>query len=325
VTFHAASGGELPAVPVLSGEGGGRYSGAMAESADWRPLYPFASREMSLGGLRYHYLDEGRGPVLLLVHGNPTWSFYWRNLVLGLRDGCRLVVPDHLGCGLSDKPQDYPYRLEQHIANLRTLVERLDLREVTLLAHDWGGAIGLGAALEMPDRFSRFVLFNTAAFRSDRMPWRIRACRAPLVGALAIRGFNAFARAALWMAVCHHDRMTPAVRAGLLAPYDNWRHRIAIDRFVNDIPMGPRHPSYRRLLQIEQGLPSLRDRRLMLIWGLRDWCFTPHFLARFQEIFPGAAVHQFEDAGHYVIEDAHERIVPLVRSFVGQRPIAERP
>ena len=166
----------------------------MLEDARWRSLYPFESHELRLDGVRYHYLDEGAGETLLLVHGNPTWSFYWRNLVLGLRGKYRLIVPDHIGCGLSDKPHDYPYRLAQHVANLKTLISELGLKNVTLLGHDWGGAIGLGAATAMPDRFSRFVMFNTAAFRSMWMPWRIRVCRTPLLGRFAVQGLNAFAK-----------------------------------------------------------------------------------------------------------------------------------
>ena len=133
-------------------------------SSDWRSLYPFESHELWLDSLRYHYLDEGSGEPLLMVHGNPTWSFYWRNLILALRDDYRTIAPDHIGCGLSDKPENYCYTLAQHIDNLVQLIRELDLTNITLLAHDWGGSIGLGAALELPERFSRIVLFNTAAF-----------------------------------------------------------------------------------------------------------------------------------------------------------------
>src|SRR6185503_4923839 len=130
----------------------------------WRDLYPFESRFLSVRGYRLHYLDEGAGQPLLFVHGNPTWSFYWRNLILGLRDRNRCVAVDHIGCGLSDKPQDYNYTLQQRIDDLVQLVETLDLSGATLLAHDWGGAIGLGNVLRVPERFSRIVLFNTGAF-----------------------------------------------------------------------------------------------------------------------------------------------------------------
>ena len=252
----------------------------------WRTLYPFQSRQLVVGGHRYHYLDEGQGEVLLLVHGNPTWSFYWRNVIRALATKYRLVVVDHIGCGLSDKPAHYRYRLGQHVDNLAEVVQRLKLERVTLVAHDWGGAIGMGAARRVPDRFARFVLMNTAAFRSTDMPWQIRACRLPVLGRLAVQGLNAFARAALRMAVCKPARMTPEVRAGFLAPYDSWSHRQAIYRFVQDIPLSPRHPSYHDLLAIEQSLPRWAEHPWMFVWGMRDWCFTPAFLDRFLTFFP---------------------------------------
>jgi cis-3-alkyl-4-acyloxetan-2-one decarboxylase len=282
----------------------------------WRGLYPFASQYLDLSGAKYHYVDEGVGPTLLLVHGNPTWSFHWRNLILALRSHCRLIAIDHIGCGLSDKPRDYPYRLSQHIENLGRLIEHLDLRDIALVAHDWGGAIGLGSVLPHRERFSRLVLLNTAAFRSRRIPWRIRICRTPAFGPLAVRGLNVFARAALSMAVEWPERMTAPVRAGYLAPYDSWAHRIAIQRFVDDIPLSPRQPSYATLLGIERGLQNLADMPTTLIWGMRDWCFTPYFLERFIEFFPRAEVHRLADAGHWVMEDACEQVVSIVERFV---------
>src|SRR5262249_12252675 len=130
---------------------------------------------LSLGPHRLHYLDEGAGQPLLFVHGNPTWSFYWRNLILGLRDQFRCVAVDHIGCGLSDKPQQYDYSLQQRIDDLVELVEPLELKQATLVAHDWGGAIGLGTVLRLPDRFGRIVLFDTGAFPPPFVPSRIAA------------------------------------------------------------------------------------------------------------------------------------------------------
>ncbi|HUG89555.1 MAG TPA: alpha/beta fold hydrolase [Planctomycetaceae bacterium] len=278
--------------------------------------YPFASNFLDVNAVRLHYVDEGRGDVLLFVHGNPTWSFAWRNLVKDLSRDYRCVAVDHAGCGLSDKPRDYPYRLAQHIDNLCRLVVELDLGRMTLVAHDWGGPIGLGAAARLPGRFARFVLLNTAAFRSRRIPWRIRACRIPLLGPLAVRGLNLFARAALWMAVAKQDRITAAVRAGYLAPYDSWRHRIAIQRFVEDIPLSPKHPSYPALVAVEESLPRLASSPVLLVWGERDWCFTPAFLAEFQRRLPRAETLRLPDAGHYVFEDAWEQILPRLRGFL---------
>jgi haloalkane dehalogenase len=292
--------------------------------ADWRSLYPFCSHRLAMGSLQYHYVDEGPrdGEPLLFVHGNPTWSFYWRNLVLGLRDEYRCLAVDHLGCGLSDKPQSYSYTLAQHTENLCRFIEQLDLRGVTLLAHDWGGAIGLGAAVKLKERFSRLILFNTAAFPPPFVPARIAACRVPIVGRVALRGANLFARAALSMAVEKPDRMTPEVQAGLLAPYDNWANRVAIWRFVRDIPFTRSHPTYQTLETLEKNLPSLADKPTAMIWGMRDWCFRPECMERLKKSFPNAETHELHDCGHYVVEDAHERIVPLVKDFLAKHPQA---
>ena len=300
---------------------------ATSDTREWRSLYPFASHYLSIGGHRVHYLDEGpaSGDVaetLLMVHGNPTWSFHWRELIGAWRDRYRLVAPDHLGCGLSDKPRHGPYRLADHVDNLVQLVEKLDLHNVTLVAHDWGGAIGLGTALALPKRFARFVLLNTGAFPPWFIPWRIRVCRTPLLGRLAVQGLNLFVRAALRMTMVHRDRLTPAVRAGYLAPYDSWGHRLAIYNFVQDIPLSPGHPTHATLANIEAGLPELADRPFQLIWGMQDWCFTPACLEKFVELLPEAEVHRLDDAAHWVVEDAPATVIDLVEKFLQASPIA---
>lgn len=291
----------------------------MSDPPAWRSLYPFESHYAEIAGRRYHYLDEGRGQPLLMVHGNPTWSFYWRRLIDHFRRTHRVVAVDHIGCGLSDKPQDPAYySLQRNTDHLVTVIDRLELRDATLVVHDWGGAIGLGAALARPARFRAFILFNTGAFPPPYIPWRIRACRIPWLGSWCIRRLNLFARAALWMAVARHDRMTPDIRAGLMAPYDSWAHRIAIDQFVRAIPRGPHHASWRILEELERNLTALSDRPCQLIWGMRDWCFRPECLERLQRIFPRAEVHRLEDASHYVVEDAYDEIVPHMERFLGE-------
>jgi haloalkane dehalogenase len=294
-------------------------------NVDWRSEYPFASHYRGPAGRRLHYLDEGPAGVspaetFLCVHGNPTWSFYWRHLIRNWRGRHRVVAIDHLGCGLSDKPLDYSYRLADHVENIRRLVVDLDLRNVTLVAHDWGGAIGVGAALAESERFSRLILTNTAAFRSDRCPLRIRACRIPVLGPFAVRRFNLFLRAALRTATAKPERFTSVVRAGYLAPYNTYAHRIAIQRFVEDIPLSPGHPSYETLRQIESGLPQLAEMPILLAWGMRDWCFTPHFLERFREFWPQAEVRRYDDVGHFTAEDAHERLIADVDRFLERHP-----
>jgi len=287
----------------------------------FRALYPFRPNILKLGSLDYHYLDEGEGEPLLMLHGNPTWSFYFRDLVRGLGGGRRVVVPDHIGCGLSSKPWNYPYTLATHIDNLEHLVvHHLDLKEITLVVHDWGGAIGMGLAVRRPERIKRLVLFNTAAFLSTRIPMSIDLCRRPLLGPLAILGFNAFARGALVRAVMKKDRLTPEVRSGYLDPYDSPRKRIAHLRFVQDIPVTDDVASYNVVANIESKIGQLAGRPSLIIWGKRDFCFNDHFLKRWREILPAAEVHEVEDAGHYVVEDAHERIVPWIEEFLARHP-----
>ncbi|MBI3088348.1 MAG: alpha/beta fold hydrolase [Candidatus Omnitrophica bacterium] len=283
----------------------------------FKALYPFDSHWLDLGGLRYHYVDEGRGEPVVLLHGNPTWSFYYRRLILDLRQRYRVIAPDHIGCGFSDKPQRYAYTLERHIANVQALIERLGLARLSLVMHDWGGPIGMGYAARHPHAVARFVVLNTAAFWMPRfMPLRLRLCLVPVVSEWAIRRFNLFARSALAVACRHQERMTPEVKAGYLAPYDSYANRIATVRFVQDIPRTKSHTSYRALEAVEQGLAQLARHPMLIIWGARDPVFTTAVLRSWQERFPRAIVKSLEDAGHYVMEDASERIIPWVNEFL---------
>jgi len=286
--------------------------------------YPFDSHFLTLAdGLRYHYVDESlpsdqESPVLLMVHGNPTWSYYWRNLITMFRSRYRCVAVDHIGCGLSDKPDEsrYPFTLERRIADLLQLIEHLDLKRITLIVHDWGGAIGMGAAIQMPDRFEQFVFMNTAAFRSTRCPMRIRLCRMAVLGRLALQGLNLFSLGTFWMASANKKNLTPEVRTALMAPYHSWNNRLAIYRFVQDIPLSPHHPSYETLKTIEDLLPMFRERRVCLIWGMLDWCFSPEYLKRFLQFFPGADVHRLEKAHHLLVEDAPEEVIAALGAFL---------
>ncbi|MDO5554175.1 MAG: alpha/beta fold hydrolase [Planctomycetia bacterium] len=301
---------------------------SLPESELWRPLYPFESRYTRLGGFTCHYIDEyesallyhskERGkpvgpeelPTLLFVHGNPTWSFYWRNLMTAYRDHYRVVAFDHIGCGLSEKPQevDYPYTLARRINDLNALIQKLNLHHVTLVAHDWGGAIGLGSAARSPKRFERFALLNTGAFRFATCPLRIRICRAPILGRLLIKGLNVFPQAAVRMATSQKGGLDKAVASGLLAPYASWHDRVAVYEFVQDIPLSEKHRSWARLIEVEQGLEQFRTKPVALIWGMQDWCFTGEYIKKFLQYYPEAQVSRIESAGHYVVEDALDEV-----------------
>jgi haloalkane dehalogenase len=297
---------------------------AQAKASAFAREYPFTSRHLDLDGVRYHYVDEGPrdGEPILFVHGNPTWSFYWRHAIARFSDRFRCIAVDHVGCGFSDKPANYDYRLAQHVSNLERLAQQLQLERITLALHDWGGPIGLGFAARQPQRIARLLLLNTSAFTGMRAPWRIRICRAPGLGALAVRGLNAFAVAATVMALERRERMTPTVRRGYLAPYDSFANRIATLRFVQDIPLSPAHPSWAELARIEASLPQWAAKPVCLIWGGQDWCFTTEHLARFQAVWPHAEVHLDERAGHYVLEDSRERVLQWTERFLARHPLA---
>ena len=292
-----------------------------AVGSDFGGEFPWASKSLDVGAGRLAYLDEGPrdAPVLLMLHGNPTWSFFYRNLVKAFSGEHRVVVPDHLGCGRSDKPQDYAYRLEDHVANVTRLVEHLGLADINLVVHDWGGAIGMGFAVANPDKVARLVVLNTAAFPSDRIPFTINLCRIPGFGALSIRGLNAFVRVALLRCVHHTERLTDAVKAGYRAPYDSWANRVANLRFVEDIPMSARHPTHAALTRIADGLAGLRGKPMLIAWGAHDFVFDRSFYDEWVARFPDAEAHYIEDASHYVLEDAHERVVQWMRPLLARR------
>lgn len=291
----------------------------MINITPFKHSYPFASHWFDADGARYHYLDQGArdAPAVVLLHGNPTWSFYYRTLIPDMSKEYRVIAPDHIGCGLSDKPQEYSYTLEQHVRNLEHLIAQLDVKQITLVMHDWGGAIGMGYATWHPENVKQFVVFNTAAFFVPRLPLRIRMCRIPWIGEFLVRGLNGFSLAALVFATSQRQRFSREVRAGYLAPYNNWRNRIAIHRFVQDIPMETGHPTRATLDRIEAGLSQFRQYPMLILWGADDFCFTQRdFLPEWQKRFPQARVHVIERAGHYVVEDAHERILPLMMQFL---------
>ena len=290
-------------------------------SSNGSSLFPYQSAQMEVGGHSLSYVDEGSGPeTLLCVHGNPTWSFYYRGVIEAFSSTHRVVAVDHLGCGRSDKPtkRQFSYRFADHRDNLVELIERLDLQRVTLIAHDWGGAIGVSSVLRVKERFERIALLNTGAFVPSFIPLRIAACRIPFLGTLAVRGLNLFALAALSMAMSRQN-LTAAVKRELISPYDSWANRVAIDAFVKDIPMRASHPTYRELQELGDNLGTLSDLPSLLVWGMKDWCFRPECLRRFQSEWPNAEVVEIQDAGHYVIEDAPEETLNAIRQFLDLR------
>ncbi len=291
---------------------------------DLRPIaeeYPFTPKKINLDGIEMSYLDEGEksAPTIVMVHGNPTWSFYYRKLVLALRDQYRVIVPDHIGCGLSDKPQEYDYTLANHINNLDRLLDTVaPTGKIILVLHDWGGAIGMGSAIKNPEKIAGLVIFNTAAFLSTRIPFRISICRTPMIGELIVKGFNGFVGPAvnLGMGSAKPERFTEMIKKGYLLPYNSWKNRIAIHRFVKDIPLSPSHESYDTLKNIDEKIFLFENRPSLLVWGKKDFCFTEHFMDMWQDRLKFHETHSFDDVGHFVVEDAWEKIVPIMKNYM---------
>ncbi len=284
-----------------------------------RTEYPFASNWFEINGNKMHYLDEGNKnlPVVLMVHGNPTWSFYYRKLVKALRDDYRIVVPDHIGCGLSDKPQNYPYKIEDHIQNLSALMEFLEIKEYFMVVHDWGGPIGFGYAIISPEMVKGLVVMNTAVFYLDQVPLRIKICRYPIIGELMVRGLNLFSILAYYWAIKKKEKRTREVYAAYTEPYDSWKNRVAIHRFVQEIPLENDHHNLGLFRELDGKINQFKDSPTLIAWGDQDFVFTTdEFCAEFEKRFPGAEFHHFPDAGHYLLEDAGEEIIPIVRDFL---------
>ena len=261
-----------------------------------------------------HYLDEGQGPVILLLHGNPTWSYYFRSLVTRLRGAFRVIVPDYIGCGLSDHPVDAHFRARDRVNHLHELLNHLRVEQFSLVMHDWGGPIGTWLGLERLPHLQRIVYLNTTLTEIESLPNFIRLAANPLSGPLVTKHTATFLR---WMTDFGVVRKLPAATKALyLAPYRTAARRTAIWDFVNDIPFRRDHPTYADLLRIEGGLVRLRGIPMQIIWGLRDPCFHKEILSQIVRHFPDADVLEIADASHLVLEDAPELAGTTIEMFL---------
>ena len=288
----------------------------------FKDIYPFRENYLDRPGIRMHYLDEGSGEPLIMVHGNPTWSFFYRELVKHFSKTHRVIVPDHIGCGLSEKPDDnrYSYCLKNRVDDLEALVNHLvPDGPVTMVVHDWGGAIGMGYATRNPARIKRLVIFNTAAFSlpfEKPFPWPLWIFRNTGFGEYINRAHNAFAR--ITAATCTVSKLPKIVKEGFVAPYDSWENRIAIARFVQDIPLTVSDPSWDQLMQIQKGLRHFEHTPALVCWGRKDFIFDLAFFKEWGQILRNAQFHSFSEAGHYLLEDVPDRIKELMTGFFAE-------
>ncbi len=290
-------------------------------TAGFNRLYRFKSHFLKINGHDLHYLDEGRGRPVLMVHGNPTWSFYFRQLVNDLSSRYRTIVPDHIGCGFSDKPRvsEYDYTLKSRVNDLDILIKSLAIKEkITLIVHDWGGMIGCAWALWNLDKIDKIVITNTAGFflpDIKKFPLRLWLIKYLNFFAIpAVLGFNIFSGSAVFMA--SKTNLKKDVKKGLTAPYNSWKNRIATLKFVQDIPLSVKDTSYDLVRYVDENLYKLKDFPMMILWGGKDFVFDISFLNEWKKRFPDASTHLFKNAGHYLFEDKPEETSLLIKNFL---------
>lgn len=276
-----------------------------------RELYPFESRFIEIEGCRVHYVDEGEGPPVLMLHGNPTWSFLYREVIEGLRDRFRCVAPDYPGFGLSTAPGGYGFTPAEHARIVERFLLELDLSGVTVMVQDWGGPIGLGVAGRHPERFRAFVIGNTWAWPVNgdpRFELFSRLMGGP-VGGFAIRNFNAFVNL-LIPAGTRRRRLSGEVMAAYRGPFSEKSSREPTRIFPREILHSRAY-----LAAVERSLNLLKELPALILWGDRDIAFRDRERERFEGIFPDHRTVVLSGAGHYIQEDAPEEIIAEIRGW----------
>jgi haloalkane dehalogenase len=273
-------------------------------------LYPFESHYAEIDGVSVHYVDEGTGPPLLLLHGNPTWSFLYRELIKGLRDRYRCIAPDHPGFGLSRAGPGYGYTPREQAAVLEQLVAQLDLSGVTMMVQDWGGPIGFAAATRHPERFAAFVIGNTWAWPKSDPGTQIfsRLLGGPIGGYLILRR-NFFVEKIIPGNV-KRRKLPQDIMNAYRGPFPTPESRRPVHVFPREILR-----SRPFLAEIEQRLTQVSDRPALLVWPTKDIAFKEPERQRWERIFPNHRTVILEGAGHYIQEDAAEEIIAAIRDW----------
>jgi haloalkane dehalogenase len=283
------------------------------ERFDDLPGYPFAPRYVEQDGLRVHYVDEGSGPPVLLLHGEPTWSYLYRRVIPELTPTCRAIAPDYLGFGRSDKPlrlEDYSYDL--HAGTIRRLVEELDLRELTVVVQDWGGPIGLRLAVEQPERVARLVIMNTG----------VDAGSAPSDEWLRFRAFVRRHGADLLperlVRLSCVRPLADEVEAAYGAPWPTPESKAGVLAFPELVPTEPDHPSAAAMLRVRDALTRW-ERPALVLFSDSDPIFSPRHAEQLARLIPGAGEPEIvANAGHFLQEDAGEEVGRRIARFVDE-------
>jgi pimeloyl-ACP methyl ester carboxylesterase len=287
--------------------------------------YPFDHHfiESPMGAM--HYIDEGSGDPVLAIHGNPSWSFLYRKFITELSESNRVIAPDHIGFGLSDKPQrEQDYTLEKHIANIELLLTQLDLKNVTLIVQDWGGPIGLTAAARHPERIKAIVVLNSFGFYPPmdsmdpdnlKLPLPLRIMRTSGLGDVMVRRLGMFEGVVMPSAIAD-KRGWKQVKRAYKGVFENSNDRAGVMAFPRMIPTNRQHPSAKIMLS-ETG-PFIENFRgpVQIHWGLKDPFFPNEVLAAWKKRIPQAEVFELPKAKHYIQEDSPDTIIPRVKEFL---------
>lgn len=301
----------------------GRMKDGTIERETFGGTFPFPPHYRHVNGFDMHFVDEGHGDPVVLLHGDPTWGYLWRNIIPALAKVARCIVPDHMGMGKSEVPRDpYPYRLVHHIANLEALIIDLDLSDITLAVHDWGGPVGLGFAIRHPDRIKRLVISNTwasARWPVAPFPRLIELIRSP-GGEKFVLEKNGYLERALTGTTRHAERISGPVMDAYRAPFPTPESRVAMLCWSRDIPVTQDDPSYPEMQRIEGTLPLFANTPTLIVWGMLDPVLPDSVLDWWQDLYPHATVHRMANASHFLQEDAPRRFGSHIRDFISANP-----
>lgn len=279
--------------------------------------YPFATREIALTAGRMRYTSEGAGPAILFVHGTPTWSFDWRHLIAALRGRFRCVAPDLLGFGRSERPRGFAYTPEAHAAALAEFVERMGLRDFTLVVHDFGGPIGLPLAVRDDSPVKRLVVINTWMWSLADDPFYVNGAR--LVGSpfgrFLYEWLNVSLRVITPSAYGERRKLTPAAHRALLERFPDRESRGAVLWTLAKSLVGS-SGFYDSLWQRRE---RLGGRPTLVVWGMKDPAFPPRLLKRWHEALPHAEIVELPRSGHWPHEEEPERVAAALDGFLATR------
>ena len=283
------------------------------ERFDSLPGYPFKPNYLEQGGLRMHYLDEGSGDPVLLFHGEPTWSFLYRKAIPPLARAARVLAPDYFGFGRSDKPVEPGwYSYDAHFASVARFVDELDLRDLTLVVHDWGGPLGLRLAVERPERVARLVITNTGLYagRPPSDEWlRFREF---------VRRVGAELRPGQLVRISCVSEVPDEVVAGYDAPHPTPESKSGLIAFPELVPTEPDHPSVAAMLRVREALTGW-TKPALVVFSDSDPIFSPRVGERFAELIPGAELGEpLAGAGHFLAEDRGEELGERIAAWLGR-------